>query len=105
MSSKAGESSRSMEENTFDPDLLSPIQDDAINSADISDVESFTRTVPDLEDDEELDMPSSAASRTDAPVGGTETPPLLSIEAVDDDESTVRSPGGAIQDADLSVNV
>jgi hypothetical protein len=105
MSSKAAKSSRSAQVETNNNDLLLPALDDTPTSADVSDVESFSRTVPDLDDDEELDMPSSGPSRIYTPVGGIETPPQVTIEAADDDESTVRTHGEAIQEADLSVNV
>lgn len=99
MTSKAGRGSRSNQEPSYDSDLLSPAPD----NADISDVESFTRTVADLDDDdEEQDMP---ASKADAQHAGIVTPPNIAVETVEDDGSTIKSSGVMAQAADLSVDV
>jgi hypothetical protein len=81
-------------------DLLSPIPDD-----NVSEVGSFTRTRPDIEDDEELEMPAAQEAESEGPTASAaESPEVAALDSIEDDAS-VKTPDGAFRDNDLSVQV
>src|ERR1700753_3892495 len=106
MSSKSGEST---DQTLPERALLSPTSDDSQGLDEVSDVESFSRTRPDVEDDdEELDIPEPSTSRRQvrsADTNGSPQTPQTVVEAAEDDGSTVKTHDGATQEPAVSIHV
>jgi len=94
MTSKSGED-RPTAPRRVSSELLSPTGADAGPVEEVSDVESFTRTRPDIDEDEELELPTAQPQPLkDAPTIQS-GPPDVVLEGVEDDAS-VKTPDGAM---------
>jgi hypothetical protein len=106
MSSKSGETT---DQSVPERSLLSPTSDDSQGLDEVSDVESFSRTRPDVEDDDgELDIPEPSTPRRPAraaDTNGSPQTPQTVVEAAEDDGSTVKTHDGAAQEPAVSIHV